>query len=79
MPDANRTNTIIGWIGCVVVLVGATATSLDIDPLNVYAFNLGALIYGIWGYRTKQWNQVVVNALLVIIYTFGAAYRIVNV
>lgn len=79
MPDANKINTIIGWVGCVVVSVGAIATSLNIDPLNVYAFNLGSMIYATWGYRTRQWNQVIVNAFLITIYTFGAIYRVVNV
>ena len=77
MPDANRINTILGWIGCFVVSIGAIATSLDIDPLNVYAFNLGSIIYATWGYRTKHWNQVVVNIILITIYTFGIVYRMI--
>ena len=71
----NKINTALGWLGCIVVMVGAVSVSLGIDPLNVYALNFGALIYGIWGYRTKQWNQVVVNGFLITVYTFGLLYR----
>ena len=75
----NKINSLIAWTGCAVVCVGAIATSFSIDPLNVYAFNLGSMLYGLWGYRTKQWNQVIVNAFLIAVYTFGAVYRMVNI
>jgi hypothetical protein len=75
--DSTKINNMIGWFGCIVVCVGALAVALNIDPLNVYALNLGALIYAIWGYRTKQWNQVAVNAFLISVYTFGAIYRLI--
>lgn len=77
MLDPNRINTIIGWVGCAVVSVGAITTALGLDPLNVYAFNLGSIIYCTWGYRTKHWNQVVVNLILISIYTFGIVYRMI--
>jgi hypothetical protein len=77
MTDS-KINSFIAWMGCAVVCVGAIATSFHIDPLNVYAFNLGSLLYGYWGYRTKQWNQVIVNAFLIVVYTIGVFYRLAN-
>ena len=71
------TNKILGWVGCFFVCVGAIAVALEIDPLNIYTLNVGALIYAIWGWRTKQWNQVAVNIFLILVYSFGLIWRII--
>jgi hypothetical protein len=72
-----QTNKILGWAGCFFVCVGAIAVTLEFDPLNIYALNIGALIYALWGYRTKQWNQVTVNVFLIAVYSFGLIWRII--
>jgi hypothetical protein len=61
----------LGWLGCFFVCAGALCTSLRIDPPNIYFLNLGALVYLIWSIRTKTWNQVVVNTVLLAIYIMG--------
>ena len=68
-------NRFLGWLGCVFVCAGAVCTSFQIDPLNILFLNLGALVYLIWSIRTKTWNQVVVNTVLIGIYAAGAIIR----
>ena len=72
-----RINQALGWVGCLLVCIGAIAVALEIDPLNIYMLNAGAIVYGIWGYRTKQWNQVAVNLFLIAVYSFGVVWRLI--
>ena len=64
-------NSILKWSGCVFIIAGALFTSLRIDPLNIVMLNFGCMCYLAWGYRIKEWNQVVVNVVLMIIYIIG--------
>ena len=68
------TNTILKWLGCVIVCCGALATSLRVDPLNIYLLNAGAFIYLIWAIRIKELNLVVVNGILLALYIIGLFY-----
>ena len=68
-------NKTLGWVGCFFVCLGAALTTFQIDPLNIYALNLGAIVYAVWGYRVKQWNQLAVNLFLIGVYGFGALWR----
>ena len=71
----SKFDKILGWVGCFLVCLGAGLTTFQIDPLNIYALNLGAIVYAIWGYRVKQWNQLAVNLFLIGVYGFGALWR----
>ncbi len=57
-----------------VTLSGALCTALRIDPTNIYLLNLGAVLYLIWSVRIREWNLVVVNAVLLLIYCVGLFY-----
>jgi len=70
-------NRYLGWIGCFFVCLGAMLTTLKIDPLNIYALNMGAIVYALWGLRTRQWNQVAVNLFLIAVYGIGALWRMI--
>ena len=72
-----RFNKALGWVGCFFVCLGAALTTFQFDPANIYALNLGAIVYAIWGYRVKQWNQLAVNLFLIAVYGFGALWRMV--
>jgi 4-hydroxybenzoate polyprenyltransferase len=72
-----RITRALGWIGCLFICIGAIAVTLEIDPLNIYMLNAGAIVYAVWGYRTKQWNQVTVNLFLIAVYSFGAIWRLI--
>lgn len=62
------------WVACAVTLAGASCTALRIDPTNIYLLNLGAVLYLIWAVRIREWNLVVVNAVLLLIYCVGLFY-----
>jgi len=67
-------NFVLKWVACVVTLSGALCTALRIDPTNIYLLNLGAVLYLIWSVRIREWNLVVVNAVLLLIYCIGLFY-----
>ena len=68
-------NFALKWGGCAAVVLGALFTSLRIDPANIYALNLGALLYLIWAIRIKERNLVVVNGVLLLLYIVGLFYQ----
>lgn len=65
---------VLKWSGMLCVVLGALATSFRIDPVNIYLLNLGALLYLIWAVRIREWNLIVVNAVLLLIYIIGLFY-----
>jgi hypothetical protein len=67
-------NNVLKWAGCLAVVAGALATSLRIDPLNIYLLNLGALLYLVWAVRIRELNLVLVNGVLLAIYAVGLFY-----
>jgi hypothetical protein len=58
----------------VVTLSGALCTALRIDPTNIYLLNVGAVLYLIWAVRIREWNLIVVNVVLLLIYIIGLFY-----
>ena len=66
----------IKWAATAVTLVGAIATALMYDPLNIYLLNLGAFLFLIWGYMIKDKAMIVVNAGLLFIYIIGIMVRL---
>ncbi len=65
------TNFWLKWTACIVTLAGALCTALRIDPTNIYLLNAGAAIYLVWSIRIREWNLIVINAALLIIYIVG--------
>jgi len=68
-------NSILKWSACFITLAGALATSLQIDPLNIYLLNVGSILYLIWSVRIKEASLVVINAGLLLIYIVGVLHR----
>jgi hypothetical protein len=68
-------DTVLKWVACAVTLVGALCTSLQIDPLNIWLLNLGALLYLVWSVRIREWSLVTINAGLLLIYIVGIFVR----
>jgi hypothetical protein len=66
----------IKWLATAVTLVGAVATALMYDPLNIYLLNLGAFLFLIWGYMIKDKAMITVNAGLLFIYIIGIMVRL---
>ena len=71
----NKINSILKWTGCVAVCAGALATSLRVDPLNIYLLNLGALLYLVWAVRIKETNLIAVNGVLLALYLVGLFHK----
>lgn len=68
--------TTLKWAGTLLTVAGALLTSLSIDPLNVYAFNAGAVLWLWAAVKMKDPALIVVNAALLTIYCFGAIIRL---
>jgi hypothetical protein len=68
---------VLKWLGTAFTLAGAIATSLAIDPLNVYLFNAGAVTWLVAAIRMKEISLIVVNAGLLVVYMFGVFYRMI--
>ena len=59
-----------------VTLLGAGATALAWDPLNIVLLNAGAVLYLYWSWSVRDWNLVAVNGGLLLIYVVGAVIRL---
>jgi hypothetical protein len=68
------TNT-LKWLGTVLTVAGAIATSLAMDPLNIWLLNLGSIIWLAAAVRMKDPALIMVNAALLTIYGFGFIIR----
>ena len=67
---------IVKWIATVITLIGALATSLKFDPLNIYLLNAGAFLFLVWGIMIKERAMIAVNAGLLAIYIVGMLMRL---
>ena len=65
----------IKWVATGVTLGGALATTMMLDPLNIWLLNLGALLFFVWGYMIRDKAIMTVNFGLIIIYVFGIFFR----
>jgi hypothetical protein len=68
---------LLKWLGTSFTILGALLTSLgNWDPLNVIAFNLGA-VFWLWAsIRMREASLITVNAVLLTIYVFGSILRL---
>ena len=71
-----KVNTILEWLATIVTIGAALATALSIDPLNIYLFNIGSVLWLVWAVRIKRASLVVVNVGLLAVYVYGFIVRI---
>lgn len=71
-----NTAFVVKWIATVITLMGAIATSLMYDPLNIYLLNLGAFLFLIWGFLIRDKAMITVNAGLLLAYFVGIVIRL---
>jgi hypothetical protein len=69
-------NTVLEWLATIVTIGAAIATAQSMDPLNIYLFNLGSILWLIWAVRIKKLSLVVVNVGLLSVYIYGALVRL---
>jgi apolipoprotein N-acyltransferase len=67
---------VIEWSATAITILGAIATALAYDPLNIYLLNLGSVLWLIWAVRVRKLSLVIVNAALLIVYVYGMIVRI---
>ena len=65
------------WVGTIFSSIGALATAGGFDPINIIAFNLGAVFWLLASIRMKDAALMAVNAGLLGIYALGAIVRFI--
>jgi len=70
------TNGIIKWTATVITVVGALAVANSWDPLNIYLFNIGSILWVWWAVRIKEPSIIVVNVAMLLVYLYGFVIRI---
>ena len=63
------------WMGTGLTVMGAVATSLGLDPLNVYLLNAGAAVWLVAALRMREASLIAVNGMLLAIYIVGTILR----
>ena len=66
---------ILKWTGTTAVILGAIATSLAIDPVNIILFNIGGLLWLIAAIKMNDRPLITLNAILLLIYLVGFLAR----
>ena len=66
----------VKWVATVVTLIGALATALMFDPLNIWLLNIGAALFLWWGILIKDKAMITVNAGLLAVYLIGLWIRV---
>jgi len=77
-PTYRQTDSLLKWTATAATLAGAVLTSLAIDPVNVYLFNAGSLLFLIWAVRIRDTALIAVNAGLLTIYAVGTVRALVS-
>ena len=67
---------LLKWLGTLLTIAGALMTAIDVDQLNIYLFNGGALFWLIASIRMKDVSLIVLNGSLLIISILGFILRI---
>jgi uncharacterized membrane protein len=68
----------IKWGACFTTLVGAFCTSAMITPTNIYVLTVGGALYLWWSIRIREWNLIVINIALLVIYGSGTIKQLMG-
>ena len=67
-------NNVLKWSATIITLIGAVLTAANLYPHNIYAFNIGCILWIAWGYRIRENCIILVNSVLLAIYLVGALF-----
>lgn len=68
---------VLKWLGTTFTILGAVLTALGgHDPVNVWAFNIGALGWLLAATLMRDSALITVNAVLLTIYAIGVILRL---
>jgi hypothetical protein len=69
-------NSTIKWTATVITVLGALAVANSWDPLNIYLFNAGSILWVWWAIRVREPSIIVVNVAMLLVYLYGFVIRI---
>ena len=64
-------NRVLKWSATALTIAGAVFTSMNMFPHNVWAFNVGSVLWLLFAIRIKERSLIVVNSAMLLIYTVG--------
>ena len=67
-------NNALKWLATIITLIGAVLTAMNLFPYNVYAFNIGCVLWILWGIRIRENCIILVNSVLLSIYMVGMLF-----
>ena len=68
--------TPLKWLGTALTLAGALATSLGLDPMNIWLLNLGSVTWLAASWIMRDLPLIAINFGLLTIYAVGAILRL---
>jgi apolipoprotein N-acyltransferase len=72
---SEKVNTVLEWSATTVIVAAAIATALAFDPINIFLFNLGSVMWLIWAVRVKRTSMIVLNIIMILVYVYGSIIR----
>jgi hypothetical protein len=74
----NRTiDWYLKWVATAVICAGSFCTSVNIYPLAPILMNLGTILWLIVAVMWREASLIVVNTIVLLIYTVGLTYKFV--
>ncbi len=67
---------IIKWLGTLLTIGGTFMTAIEVDPLNIYLFIVGAFFWLLVSVRMKDFSLIVLNSSLLAASLLGLILRI---
>lgn len=74
---SEKVNTVLEWSATAVIVAAAIATALAYDPLNIFLFNLGSMLWLVWAVRVKRTSMIVLNIVMILVYVYGSIIRMI--
>lgn len=73
-----KIDTVLEWTATFITIIGAVFTAINVYPAGPVMLNLGAFIWLIVSVMWKKWSLIVINATLLLIYTFGLLFKLLG-
>lgn len=74
---SEKVNTVLEWSATSIIVAAAIATALAYDPLNIFLFNLGSVLWLVWAVRVKRTSMIVLNIVMILVYVYGSIIRMI--
>lgn len=74
---SEKVNKVLEWSATSVIVAAAIATVLAFDPINIFLFNLGSVMWLVWAVRVKRTSMIVLNVVMILVYVYGSIIRMI--